>query len=262
MASIAGAPSAHDDVAWQFGPDPAFESNLRAWALPGAIAVFTLLHATGPGTFFMRLVFGRALHELGHAIAAWLLGYPALPLLWSTVVAPTRSRLAVAVLSITLIGLIRSRYKHGDRFGALGLGVLLLVQLVGSVFCGPSSAQMIITFAGDLGCLILGPALIALFLLGPDHVLNRGWLRWGWLTIGAAAFVDAFLLWWSARSDVDVIPFGAIEGVGLSDASKLCDVYDWSTNTLVNRYVAFGVTSLVALIALYAGDQLRRRMKR
>jgi hypothetical protein len=51
----------------------------------------------------------------------------------------------------------------------------------------------------------------------------------------------AFGTWWAARHDWDAIPFGEVEGVGLSDPSKLTDEYGWSVDLLVQRYVMLGV---------------------
>jgi hypothetical protein len=76
--------------------------------------------------------------------------------------------------------------------------------------------------------MVLGTALMATFFCGRDTQVNKGGLRWGFLVIGSAGFVDAFGTWWAARTNVDAIPFGANEGVGLSDPSKLMDVYGWS----------------------------------
>ncbi len=97
--------------------------------------------------------------------------------------------------------------------------------------------------------MILGTLLMMAFFV--PKLAEHG-LRWGLLVIGAAAFVDTFATWWSARSDPDVIPFGEIEGVGLSDPSKLSEVYGWSTSQLVHRYVTLGVACLIVLAGVYA----------
>src|SRR5205823_1169102 len=82
--------------------------------------------------------------------------------------------------------------------------------------------------------------------------LAAGGLRWGLLAIGAAAYVDTFATWWAARSDLGAIPLGEIEGVGLSDPSKLIEDYGWKTHQMVSRYVTLGVTCLIVLTAVYA----------
>ena len=67
--------------------------------------------------------------------------------------------------------------------------------------------------------------------------------------IGAAAYVDTFATWWTARTDPSVIPFGEIEGVGLSDPSRLYETYGWSGKLIVERYVTVGVICAIVLRA-------------
>ena len=99
--------------------------------------------------------------------------------------------------------------------------------------------------------LVLGALLMATLYARPGSALHRGWLRWGFLAIGAASFVDAFEQWWSARTDPDRIPFGMNEGVGLSDPSGLSEDYGWSATQLVSRYVALGCACLLALAVVW-----------
>src|SRR5213075_2746347 len=116
---------------------------------------------------------------------------------------------------------------------------------------GPARAKQLIVFMGDGGCLVIGTLLMLSIY---TRAAAQGWLRWGFLAIGAAAFADAFSLWWAARKDVDRIPFGMNEGAGLSDPSVLSEQYGWSTGTIVHRYVALGVVCLIVLaVAWFAG---------
>ena len=126
------------------------------------------------------------------------------------------------------------------------LGVIQLVAMNASI----DDAQAWITFGGDGGAMILGTSLMMSFFVPK---LREHGLRWGLLVIGAGAgSIDTFATWWSARSDIDVIPFGEIEGVGLSDPSKLSEVCGWSTDQIVHRYVTLGVACLVVLAGVYA----------
>jgi hypothetical protein len=107
--------------------------------------------------------------------------------------------------------------------------------------------------------MVLGTALMATFFCGRDTQIYKGRLRWGFLVIGSAAFVDAFATWWAARTDVDAIPFGASEGMGLSDPSKLVEVYGWATRAMVARYLALGAVCLIALALLWGLGARRAR---
>src|SRR6185295_9903905 len=56
------------------------ELRLARFAVPAALIVAWAVDHTDLGAFFVRTFFGMWLHELGHAVAAWLTGYPAVPL--------------------------------------------------------------------------------------------------------------------------------------------------------------------------------------
>jgi hypothetical protein len=80
--------------------------------------------------------------------------------------------------------------------------------------------------------------------------------------IGSATIVDTFATWWSARSNPAAIPYGEIEGVGLSDPSKLERMYGWSQDDIVGRYVLVGCACLAIIAAVYAWGiyTIRRRL--
>jgi hypothetical protein len=119
-------------------------------------------------------------------------------------------------------------------------------------------AQELMIFGGDAGCMVLGTLLMATLYVRRDHVLHRGWLRWGFLVIGAAAFCDAYATWWDARKNFDSIPFGENEGSGPSDPSRLVGEYGWAIGTMVHRYVVLGALCLAVLGVFYVLG-LRRR---
>jgi hypothetical protein len=56
----------------------------------------------------------------------------------------------------------------------------------------------------------------------------------------------------AARGDFGAVPFGEMEGVGLSDATRLVDDFGWTADQLINRYVGLGVCCLIALTLVYA----------
>jgi hypothetical protein len=100
--------------------------------------------------------------------------------------------------------------------------------------------------------MVLATLLMASFYFGKDTNLYKGSLRWGFVAIGAAAFVDVFGTWVGARRDYGKIPLGEIEGVGHSDATKLMDDFGWTADQLVNRHLAVGIACLAGLAAIYA----------
>jgi hypothetical protein len=242
--------------------DAETEFRFRVAAIPVALVVALAMVSTGAGRFIGRTFLSMWVHETGHAVAAWFCGYTSFPGPWFTPVAQSRSWLMPVALGGALGYLIYSSWK-AQRRAWLSAGVgLVLLQVLGTLALSHDSAQVLITFAGDAGCLVLGTALMCTFFTARGTKFHQGWLRWGFLVIGAVSFMDVFEQWWASRSDVDRIPFGENEGTCLSDPSKLSDTYGWSTSRIVNSYVWLGIVCLVVLAAVYAWGVSRGHKER
>ncbi len=223
------------------------ELKIRMFAVPSALLVALLIHSFSAGQFLQRTFFSMWLHELGHAVAAWLTGRFAVPGPWFTPMADERSWVFAVLLSA---GLAVAAWKISRAFL-----VVLAVQVVCTLL-PPPAAEVFILFAGDGGAMVFGTALMLAMFVPPESRLHR--LRWGLLVIGSAAFVDVFSVWWGARSDIDLIPFGHNEGMGLSDPSRLTEDHGWAVRSLVNRYVFLGAACLVVLTGVNVWDVRRR----
>jgi hypothetical protein len=231
--------------------DEALELRLRTFAIPFALAVAAVAVWSNLGHFFVRTFASMWVHETGHAVAAWLCGYLAFPGPWFTPIAETRSPiLAIAIAAALGYASFRC-WRSERRVLAATCAALIAVQFCCTLLLGPRPARQFIIFAGDGGCLVLGALLMATVYAPRNGAIRRGWLRWGFLAIGAVSFADAFAQWWGSRSDPDRIPFGHNEGSGLSDPSVLTELFGWSETALVRRYVVLGCVCLVALAAVY-----------
>ena len=240
--------------------DPALEVKFCVAAIPAALLLGVLFHLATP--FLQRTVFGMPVHELGHAASAWFTGHWAIPTLWKTLHAEERGFVMPLVLLGALGWMIAGALRAGERALA-GLGaVLILLQAWGTLFISKRSADALIVFGGDGIGMVLATALMCSFFFGKETQLYKGSLRWGFVVLGAGAFVDMFATWWAARSDFGRIPFGEQEYVGASDALRLVDGFGWATEVLVRRYVVLGLACLVVLAAVYAWGvwQARRAM--
>lgn len=239
--------------------DARLELRIRAFAIPGALLFTWVLHSTGMGHTLLRLFLSMWIHELGHAVTAWFCGLTAFPGPWRTSIGDTRSPLFALLLTAGFAALTWRGWKLRQRIPLIAGLALLGLQFVGTVLVGLAKARALVTFGGDGGLLVLGTLLMTTLYAPQESALRKGALRWGFLVIGAAAFTDGFKTWWEARNDFGAIAFGQIEGVGLSDPSKLTDVYGWQINTLISRYVVLGSICLVVLGMVYVLGVFRAR---
>jgi hypothetical protein len=239
--SLAGLPEVEDrELEWWFA----------VAAIPAALLLGVLFHLMLPG--MQRIFLGMPVHEFGHAASAWFCGHWAIPTLWKTPMAEARG---VVMPVLLLAGLGWCAWKAWTTQQPLLAGLaafLVLVQAYCTLVIKPMTALSLIVWGGDGTGMILAAALMASFFFGRGTQLYRGSLRWGFLAIGAGAFADMFGTWWAARADFGKIPFGEMEGVGLSDATRLVDEFNWTTEGMIRRYVLTGVACLVALALVYA----------
>jgi hypothetical protein len=238
-------------IRWTTLRDDELEWKLRAIAVPAAVVLAFAFHAWPTGHFLQRTFLSMILHELGHAVTAWWCGFAALPGLWKTMIPEARGVIVPVVIAAAEVAAIYVGWRTRRWLLAAAGGVLAVAQIVGTLATGPHHAHAAITFGGDAGAMVLGTLLMFTFFAPADSRLVTNHLRWGFLVIGAAALVDPFMTWWSARTDEAAIPFGEIEGVGLSDPSKLVEDYGWSTQQLVGRYVVVGIACFLALAAVW-----------
>jgi hypothetical protein len=230
--------------------DPEVERRIRQLALPAALGLaFLVVHSGLRG--IVRTFLTMWVHELGHAVTAWLCGFGAFPGPWRTPISEGRLAL-VTVMVLGALGYAGYRAWMARSWGALGgLGVVLLIQLVLTFGVRAHVARGLIIFMGDGGCLLLGTLLMATLYVAPGSALHRGWLRWGFLVIGAFAFADAFATWWEAKHSAEGVTFGEIEGVGDSDPTKLVFAFGWPEARLVSRYLTLAWACLLVLAARY-----------
>jgi hypothetical protein len=223
--------------------DAVRELKGRILALPLALILACLVASTG--LRIAAAMLAMVLHESGHAIAAWLTGRWAVPLLWVTLHGEERSWWIVLGLTAAIVFGGFQAWKAERWDWVVAAGAVVILQLI--VLCLPAGA--LIVFCGDGGAMVLATVLMTTFYAPRESALSKNWgLRCGLLVIGALSFMHVFLSWTGRFED---IPFGEIEGVNLSDPSLLTEMYGWSVTQLVDRYVHLGTVCLVVLLGLY-----------
>ena len=260
MPETARQPAGGDYAAWRDAQPEAIwglpaleatiERRLRQFALPTALLVAWAVVHTGLPHLLLRTVLSMWIHELGHAIAAWMCGRFAFPGPWFTPVGAQRTLIVVVGLAVGL-GYGVFRCWRSRKPWAVFLCVALLAQVYCTFILPDRKAMALIVWSGDGGCMILGALLMLSLYARTRSQLRVGWLRWGFLVIGAAAFADGFATWWAARTDREVIPFGENEGRGPSDPTVLIFQQGFSIPGLVNGYVWLGIACLAVLLVAY-----------
>jgi hypothetical protein len=162
------APSAVEPAPLTFEEEATLQSRedtrqewiLRIVAVPGALLLSWAAVHVAPSAVRMLTMW---VHEFGHAIAAWVSGFSAMPGPWFTSVDSDRSR-GVTVLFIALIGFGGFYAWQRRRWFWIGaLGAILVVLLICTFGLYSDQAQQWITFGGDAGNFILGTVLMTTF---------------------------------------------------------------------------------------------------
>jgi hypothetical protein len=227
------------------------ELTYRVLAIPVALVSARILVGIAPA--FIRIL-AMFVHESGHAVSAWLCGYWATPGLWFTPVSDERNLwVTLFFIGVFACGLYRSS-TTGRRALAGLCAAALLFEIIGTLLPA-RQAQALFTFGGDGGSFVLGSLLMTTVYARLESPLRENSLRWGFLGIGAAAFMDAFSSWTGKEED---IPFGIQEGT-LSDPSALVETYGWSIQLMIQRYLTLAAICLIALAIVYVFGIMRTR---
>ncbi len=239
------------DESWQFVKDPALEMKLCIGVIPGFLLFWLIVYVTGVGTGFQRIVFAMPIHELGHATAGWFCGYSAIPTVWKTLVPESRGFIAPVLLlaAIGYGGFYAFQHKHLGWM--LACASLVLLQLIGTFGLESKTSKMFITFSGDGLGMVLAIILMSTFYFGKSTQLYKGWLRWGFVCIGAATFIDIFPSWVQALSDVTHVAMGEQEGTH-SDPYQLRYYHGWKMDDMIGTYVNIGVSLCLVQAGVYA----------
>ncbi len=227
--------------------DPRSELKWRALALPLALVVGRLLAGAGLWDL-LEGELAMVVHESGHAITSWLTGRWAIPSFWVTYHGEDRHWWIVLPLASAIVFGGYQAWK-AQRWGwVCAAGAVLLLQLIIQSQSG-FTQEALIVFGGDGGALVLATVLMATFYAPHESAFYKNWgMRWALLVFGALAFMHVYREW-----STNNMPFGEIEGVNLSDPTLLTEMYGWSLQEMVGRYLLLARVCFVALFTLYVG---------
>lgn len=236
---------------WPSVTDAQLEYKFCLFALPLMLVIGLLFNSSEMGAAIQRIWLTMPVHELGHALTAWLTGYDAIPVLWMTITyTDSPGFIAPLLLFAGILALGRYALIHNNKLGLILVGILLVLQFIGTFILSPATSDMLIIFGGDGMGIIIATLLMSSFYYGKDTGLYKGSLRWGFLMIGAAAFVDIYMVWFNSLGDVSQVPYGTTGG-RFTDSYRLVEDYDWSFKQLINRYFYLGNLCIFVLCVVY-----------
>ena len=148
-----------DVLADALGPTPAeapagAEPGLKTFNIMVVGFVAAMLILSVQPVSFMLQIFGTLVHEMGHAAAGWLYGYPSIPALDFTygggvTIHEERNLLLRALMYVGLAG-----FAYAYRANRLTLGLIGAVTLVHAATASVRTHEMLILGAGH-GCELL-----------------------------------------------------------------------------------------------------------
>lgn len=230
--------------------DPALEKKLCIYTIPAMLTASWLVQFSDLFASLQRIVLGMPVHELGHATVAWFCGFNAIPTVWKTLI-PNDKGIVASILVFAGIVALANYGRRKMKSGWIVLaGILLALQGYGTFILGERDAKMYFIFGGDGGGMVLATLLMITFYFGKETQLYKGNLRWGFVFIGSAAFVDMFMTWVRSLSDRANVPYG-LTGGEPTDAYKLIHNFGWSWEQLISRHVSLGIVCLLVLLTFY-----------
>lgn len=229
------------------------------FAVPVALAFGGLFCSTDFGYFLARLS-AMPLHELGHATASWLTSRFAVPLPFFTIWSNEQSWFVGILVAAFLLGFTLISYREGRRWGVgLGLG-LLLTQLVLSGFLSARASLFVQIASGALGEIFFGALLLATFHFPLPDRLRWDFWRWFALVPGALSLTQSLRLWFEARHDLNLLPWGsALGSASDGDMNRLVQQFSWRPQDLAALYAALACLGALGVALAWGLLALRSR---
>jgi hypothetical protein len=219
----------------------------RAFAIPGALLLgwFVANNMSMLSQFIHMWA-----HEGGHAGAAWLCGYFALPTGWFTIISPERHRLVSVVIGAGVVfgGYVAWRSERWF-WVAISAGTLL-VLIAGTSRSDFSSHGLIILF-GDAGAFVLSTIMMATFYARPESTMVKRQVRWGLLVLGAIAFMYGYSTWAGGYEKISEW-LNDFDERGPSDLQQLTEMYGWTIGQMQARFLSIAHWCFAVLAATYA----------
>ena len=235
--------------------EPGFDHPwLRRWLLPVNLGLAVVVNVIPLSRWLLQGI-GIWFHEFGHAFVAWMSGRRALPLPigWTTVESERSPVVFVLLLIMALLLLIPS-LRQQKRLGIVLALTLILLQLLGWFALSTSGFNILLSWSGVAGELILPTVLIVASFYRLPRYFNWKVYRIPCQFAACVCLVRTVIFWQRVRLGQAPIPFGSIWSANHGDMNDLIAA-GWSTQMIINSYTTLSWICMAMITGVYLIQQ-------
>ena len=194
-----------------------------------------------PLQFVFKVFSGWAFHEVGHASASWVTGSLAIPTPFVTGIFPIPY--FSLFFPLLMVGAYIWAFKNNVTAIKATAAALFLSSALCTLFVSDVRGDEFVVLAGQLGDLTLSVVAILLFFAEFPEKFNWRKQRYIWCGLGAFNLAFCSEVFYSALSNFNNLPMGAIldfgelfDGESGGDLDRLIRDFGWSAQQLSQFY--------------------------
>jgi Zn-finger nucleic acid-binding protein len=222
--------------------DKKSENNpvIQFLAVPIAAAIVWLLCKVGIFAFLQDVLLGMPAHELGHAVAQWLMGRFAVPIPFVTIPISDTNIFAFLLTLLILVFSVWKGYQQRLFFWVL-IGVIgLYLMLAKGLFSDDSERAIWASYSGIGGEFVLGTLGVIAYFYTINHKPSWNYTRYAVLFFGMLIFLPAWFNWVNIAAGSEPFPLGSLLfGKEEGDMNSLLE-HGMTIETVTESYLALG----------------------